>query len=198
MLNLMHSPLEEKVSNLLSIVTTWAQARPEVSAAALAGSHAHGNARPESDIELVILSDSPDELRTTHWIGVFGEYSGVDTEQWGIAPCHRVLDTPQGEVEIGIVPSSWADVRVDAGTYNVVHDGIIAAHDPRGLLRTLLAEVLGSKNQSGYSVPFQADKNYSNRYDNPTRHTARRTRHRRGSCLVLEDYICRSIPSSLA
>jgi hypothetical protein len=142
MLNLKAAPIDEKVVNLLDRVRAWARARPDISAVALAGSHAHGRARPDSDVDLVILSDSPDPLRNGDWVGTFGTPTDVVTQQWGVLTAHRVSYSQFGEVEIGIAPSSWADVPVDPGTREVVRDGIIAIYDPRGALNRLVVEVL--------------------------------------------------------
>lgn len=141
MLNLKLTPIDPKAAKLLDDARKWAETKPEISAIALAGSHAHGRARPDSDIDLVILSDSPDALRTSEWLSEFGDLSKVTTEQWGIMTCHRVWYLTHGEVEVGVAPSSWADIPVDSGTFRVVQDGVVVVHDPRGALKRLIEEV---------------------------------------------------------
>jgi predicted nucleotidyltransferase len=141
MLNLVGRAIDLNVESLLARVTVWAEARGDISAVALVGSHAHGRARPDSDIDLLILSDRPEPLRTATWLGVFGEVQNALTEQWGILTAHRVRYSEYNEVEVGVAPSSWADIPVDAGTYRVVADGIVIVHDPRGVLQRLITEV---------------------------------------------------------
>lgn len=141
MLNLVGGAIDVNVQSLLTRVIVWAEARSDVSAVALAGSHAHGRARPDSDIDLLILADSPEPLRTATWLGVFGDVLGVSTEQWGILTAHRVRYSEHNEVEVGVAPSSWGDIPVDAGTYRVVVDGIVIVHDPRGVLQRVITEV---------------------------------------------------------
>ncbi|GAA2715191.1 hypothetical protein GCM10010429_36100 [Micromonospora olivasterospora] len=48
---------------------------------------------------------------------------------------------PSGfEVELGVVPVSWADIDpVDPGTRRVVSDGHRVVHDPAGVLAALSA-----------------------------------------------------------
>lgn len=46
-------------TRLLERITAWFQAREGVATIALVGSHARGAARPDSDIDLVLLVDDP-------------------------------------------------------------------------------------------------------------------------------------------
>jgi predicted nucleotidyltransferase len=56
----------------LSAVATWAQCQPGVGAVVLVGSYARGSARPDSDIDLVLLLDNPQAfLADTEWVGSF-------------------------------------------------------------------------------------------------------------------------------
>jgi hypothetical protein len=143
MLNLRSNPLATKVSDLIAVVCVWAEQHPSVTAVALAGSHAHGRARPDSDIDLVILADEPDPLRRDEWLHAFGKVKNCATEQWGVLTSHRVNYEEHGEVEIGIASSSWADIPVDPGTERVVADGIIVISDAQGRLTRLIAAVAG-------------------------------------------------------
>jgi hypothetical protein len=140
-LNTQSKAIEPRVVQFLDKVRAWAEHRPEISAVALAGSHAHGRARPDSDIDLVILSDSPDKLRGSSWLTDLGPLTQRTTEQWGILTAHRVLYEQNGEVEVGVAPTSWADIPMDDGTLRVVSDGIVPVYDPRSLLNKLIAEV---------------------------------------------------------
>lgn len=141
MLNLKAASIEPKVTMLLEHVRIWVEARPDVTAVALAGSHAHGRARPDSDVDLVILSDRPDDLRSAERVGAFGEYVDVATEQWGVLTSYRVTYSEYGEVELGVAPSSWSAIPVDPGTHKVVRDGIISVYNPLAALDRLIAEV---------------------------------------------------------
>jgi len=133
--------MDIKVVDLLDRACTWAESRVDISAIALAGSHAHGRARPDSDIDLIILSDAPEPLRKSNWLDVFGASTDISTDQWGILTAHRIRCSYYGEVEVGVAPSSWADIPADEGTRRVVRDGIIDVYDPRGALNRLISEV---------------------------------------------------------
>jgi hypothetical protein len=62
----------------------------------------------------------------------------VAHREWGVL-IERRFALPDGtEVDVGIVPPSWADTDpVDPGTARVVADGLVAVHDPDGLLARL-------------------------------------------------------------
>jgi len=141
MLNLKREPIDSRVSELLALVRSWAEQHPSITAVALAGSHAHGRARPDSDVDLVILADSPDPLRNSNWLGAFGTVQECSTKQWGILTSHHAHYEEHGEVEVGIAPTSWADIPVDPGTQQVVADGIIIILDPHGKLKRLIEAV---------------------------------------------------------
>lgn len=67
---------EGEVQEVLAAVTEWAKVR-SFRGLALVGSYARGQARPDSDIDLVLLTDDPDVFR-------------VDAASWqrlpGVAP----------------------------------------------------------------------------------------------------------------
>lgn len=140
MKNLKSTQIDSKVVELLNVVRVWAEKRVDISAVALVGSHAHGRARPDSDVDLVILSDNPDPLRSADWLSVFGVVTCVKTESWGVLTSHRVDYKILGKVEVGVASSSWADIPIDQGTFRVVSDGIVSVYDPRGILDRLVKE----------------------------------------------------------
>ena len=124
-------------------VVRWATPRPDVRGVALAGSRARGTARPDSDVDLVVLVDDPRAY--LGWPAEELEEAAVDlrTRWWGPV-LERRFRLPSGlRVELGFAPPSWAAVPVDAGTRRVVADGFVVLHDPSGLLGRLVREVAG-------------------------------------------------------
>jgi hypothetical protein len=115
------------------LVTDWAAGR-DVSVL-LVGSYARDAARPDSDVDIVVLMADPDPACVDEL--ALGEL--IRTETFGPIR-ERRFRMPGGlEVEFGIGPLSWADTDpVDPGTRRVVGDGARILHDPTGLLANLL------------------------------------------------------------
>lgn len=120
---------------MIKRVTDWAAGRPDVFGLLLVGSYARGAARPDSDVDLVLLS--PDPAAHT-WIDELALGTEIRTQAWGIIT-ERRFATPSGlEVEIGIGPPQWANTNpVDPGTHRVITDGSRILHDPTGSLARL-------------------------------------------------------------
>ena len=117
-----------------------AQAAPEAVAAALVGSWARGRARPDSDVDIVLLTDRPEALLLDdRWHRHFGsDATLVRTADFGAVQEQR-LRLPSGlEVEVCVGRPSWAETApVDPGTKRVVADGMRALWDPQGRLAAL-------------------------------------------------------------
>ena len=131
------------VLDFLEAVRRWAPALAGVKAVALAGSHASGRARADSDVDLVVLCDDPGRLLSDRaWLGEFGEPAAVSVEDWGAITSLRVSYAGGLEVEWGLGRPSWAATApLDAGTARVVAGGFRPLFDPDGLLGALLQAV---------------------------------------------------------
>jgi hypothetical protein len=130
------------VERLLKSVVSWAQSADDVRAVALVGSWARGAARQGSDIDLIVLSRTPDDLVAgTSWIEcVDTPNTAVGIQEWGAIRSVRVQYASGLEVEYGIGSLGWAHTSpVDSGTRRVVSDGMVNLYDPDGLVARLEA-----------------------------------------------------------
>jgi predicted nucleotidyltransferase len=135
-----------EVRQLLTRVRDWATQRPDVAAVALVGSWAHDDAKLDSDVDLVLLTDAEQSyLRHERWVAELGGLRIVKTARWGVLTERRFV-LPSGlEVEVGIAPTAWAATDpVDWGTRRVVEDGMWIIHDPGEFLRRLAIACYGS------------------------------------------------------
>jgi predicted nucleotidyltransferase len=150
----------EQVMQVLAVVTEWSELR-SVRGLALVGSYARGQARPDSDIDLVLLVNEPNLFRTdTAWLAELDWRSAYarplthrDAEYGAVWSRHVQLDDGL-EIEFGFALPSWADVApVDAGTRRVMMDGCRILYDPDGILSALRAVVRGDRltNENGDS-----------------------------------------------
>lgn len=113
---------------------------------ALVGSRARGDAREDSDVDLVLLLSEPERLLgSDSWFTAFGPGAVlVRSEQFGALQERRLRLADGHVVEVCVGTGDWAAVRpVDQGTAAVVRGGFRALHDPHGFLATLVAEVDG-------------------------------------------------------
>ncbi len=128
-----------EVRALLAQVRDWAARRPDVAAVAPVGSWARGEARMDSDVDLLLLTTAQASYRDEEsWVADLGGLRIVRTRQWGPTTERRFV-LPSGlEVEISVAPPSWAATDpVDPGTRRVVQDGLATLYDPGGLLARL-------------------------------------------------------------
>jgi len=128
-----------EVRELLARVREWAAQRTDVAAVASVGSWARNDARMDSDVDLVVLTDTQQSyLRGERWVAELGGLKIVKSACWGPLTERRFV-LPSGlEVEVGIAPVAWAATDpVDGGTRRVVEDGMCIIYDPRELLRSL-------------------------------------------------------------
>jgi predicted nucleotidyltransferase len=133
------------ISDFLDRVTDWAAHQPTIAAVALVGSYARGAARPDSDIDLVLLCEEPYTfLAHTSWIHHVGAVERCHTAAWGVVTSLRVYYTEGLEVEFGMTTLAWAGLPVDPGTQDVVSHGMRILWDREGLLARLQEAVLAS------------------------------------------------------
>lgn len=137
-----------RIEQIVETVLAWAIARPRIRAVALVGSHARGAARPDSDIDLVLLVTTPRCFRAdTTWIEQI-DWQALNTrpqkwqdEDYGVAWSRRIwLVDGFVQVALTFAPLSWANANPpDAGTRRVISGGCRILHDPDSLLARLCA-----------------------------------------------------------
>ena len=129
----MSPAVTERVAQLILEVQAWAASRPDVRGVALVGSYARGTARPESDVDLVLLSAAPRDLsEDARWLERLGEVSRIEREAWGRVTSLRVYYADGLEVEFGVADAAWAAAPLDEGTRRVAQDGLIIVFDRGG------------------------------------------------------------------
>ena len=137
-----------KAKKYIEKVRQWACAEDKISALALVGSHARQQARPDSDIDFVIISDDVAQFKKdVSWINRFGTVKSQVKEKWGVVTAIRVFYDDGQEIEFGLASKSWGGIPVDAGTERVVKDGMVILKDPDKILEKLKAAILQDNHQ---------------------------------------------------
>jgi predicted nucleotidyltransferase len=101
----------DEVEALLERISRWAEQRHDVRALALVGSWAHGAPRPESDVDLMLLTESPSRY-TEHddWLKELGALRMVRTRTWGAITERRFALQSGLEIDLGVGTPAWASV----------------------------------------------------------------------------------------
>lgn len=116
---------EEMANQFLQEFTAWAAAQPDIQAVAVVGSYARNAARPDSDIDLVVIADRPElYVQNTGWIERFGPVARQQTEDYNKLISVRAWYVDGREIEYGLTDASWAALPLDAGTQRVISDGM--------------------------------------------------------------------------
>ncbi|MFE7813219.1 nucleotidyltransferase domain-containing protein [Streptomyces sp. NPDC057433] len=130
-----------EISEVIDRITRWARGREDIVGLLLVGSCARNAARPDSDIDVVLLStDESRYLLEDGWAVELGLGKPIRTQSWGPITERRCSTASGLEVELGIGSPAWAKTDpVEHGTHRVVTDGARVLHDPAGVLAGLLA-----------------------------------------------------------
>jgi predicted nucleotidyltransferase len=122
-----------RLSRFLDEVRTWAESQPDIAGVVLVGSQARGQATPEADVDLVILTtQNARYLQESSWLERFGRPSRQTQEDWGRVTAVRVWYQDGLEVEFGITTPDWAQAPLDEGTRQVLDPGFVLVFDRGG------------------------------------------------------------------
>lgn len=117
---------------------------PEIAGIALFGSQAHGTARPDSDIDVLIVTpDIQRHFEDDHYARCFGSFRYARREKWFSGETLRSFFREEhGQIEYNFVLPDWADLPANDEARRIVKDGIKILHDPHGILEKLQKAVL--------------------------------------------------------
>ncbi len=135
--------IDLNVRAFLQRIVEWAKNEPYLMALALVGSHARGEASPESDVDLILLLRNPKEyLKDRDWISEFGEPGHIVQEEWGKVTSLRVLYADGLEVEFGLANLEWGSDPSDEGDAQVIENGLVVLYEKNGHLSNKLKPFL--------------------------------------------------------
>jgi predicted nucleotidyltransferase len=95
----------------------WSTKRKDIRAAALVGSYAREEMENDSDVDLVIITETPQNyISNTEWIRVFGRPIAKKVEEYGKLTSLRVWYESGLEIEYGFTNREWVQSPLDEGT----------------------------------------------------------------------------------
>ncbi len=136
----------ELTDAILRVAAGWAATQPDIVGLALVGSWARGAARPDSDIDLMVLTLDPERYRrdrswltAVDWALVGLPVIGWRDADYGMVWSRHITLADAVEVEFAFGDPGWAATEpIDSGTRGVVSGGLRALYDPRNLFARLL------------------------------------------------------------
>ena len=132
-------------------IASWVKARSDLKALGLVGSWARGDARPDSDLDLLILADNPAVYRLSDdWLyhlplpEMFRVSSHKGATYGVVWSCHALLQSG-AELELTFAAVDWAATDpIDASTRDIVLTGFRVIVDKDGSLRRLAKAIQNS------------------------------------------------------
>lgn len=138
------APQAERTADFLERLRAWSEPREDVRAMVIVGSVARGDARPDSDIDVVLLVSRPARyLDDVEWISEFGRARRVGLEHYGAVTSVRAVYENDLEVEFVIAAADWASTPLDPGTEAVARGGIVVLMDRDGHATALAGSFSG-------------------------------------------------------
>lgn len=131
---------------ILRLAASWAATQSDIQGLALVGSWARGAARPDSDIDLVILTNDPERYRLNRswlldldWALVGLPVIGWRDADYGALWSRHITLADAVEVEFGFTTPAWAATApIDVGTRQVASDGLRILYDPHNHFAALM------------------------------------------------------------
>jgi hypothetical protein len=133
--------VERKVADILADVRRWARTRSDIRGVALVGSYASGTQHPNSDVDVVIATVSPETYQNAEWTAMAvgrRAIAATRSQTFGDAWSLFVTLAEGPEIEFTFVGPTWAGTRPPREEVSrIVQQGFLILHDPRGDLGSL-------------------------------------------------------------
>ena len=113
----------------------WATKRKDIRAAALMGSYAREELDKDSDVDLVIITETPQKYMTdTEWIRVFGKVITKNVEEYEKITSLRIWYESGLEIEFGFTNREWIQTMTREELKQIKADGLRVLFEKEKLL----------------------------------------------------------------
>jgi uncharacterized protein len=138
------------VNAVTAAIASWAIERNDIRAVAMLGSWVRGNPRPDSDLDLLLLSElALDYQRSQTWLTAIDfqnagfRLQSTESAFYGVVWSQHLHLLPAAEVELTFARCSWASTDpVDTGTRVIVKDAFQIIFDRASILTKLVGAVM--------------------------------------------------------
>ena len=121
------------LQNIIEALRQWAQKETSIESVILVGSWARGTNRPDSDMDLCILTARREGLLAENrFPSLFEKVRRQQTEYYGACTSVRVWYEGGAEIEFGLEEPDWIALPPDEGTRRVLSDGYCVLYDRAG------------------------------------------------------------------
>lgn len=128
----------DRTNQLCHLATQWVLEHDDLRGLLLVGSWARHEARPDSDLDLVIICTQPEQYRDLRASPIPFEFVQQKLVEYGAVFSHHVTLADGAEVELAFAALSWAATDpMDDGTREVISRGMKSLVDKDGLLKEL-------------------------------------------------------------
>lgn len=102
----------------------WGQQDDEIDSIIVVGSYARGTQKPESDLDLVVITSNKAKLfQNNQFVNQFGKAIKVQTEFYGAVTSIRATYEDASEIEFSIADATWLEKPLNPGTKQVLRGG---------------------------------------------------------------------------
>jgi hypothetical protein len=123
------------IESLKAALEEWGCDDDRVLAIGLVGSHARGTARPDSDVDVIVVCKQPyDLLAEDLWLERFGTLRRTELEDYRLVQSRRCWYAQGLEIEFGVTSVRWCTPPIDQATAAVIKAGLAPVYDPERLL----------------------------------------------------------------
>ena len=113
----------------------WATKRKDIRAAALVGSYAREELEKDSDVDLVIITETPQRYITnTEWTRVFGKPITKKIEKYDTLTSLRIWYESGLEIEYGFATRDWIQNVSENELKQITNDGLRVLFEKEKLL----------------------------------------------------------------
>ena len=113
----------------------WATKRKDIRAAALVGSYAREELEKDSDVDLVIITETPQRYITnTEWTRVFGKPITKKIEKYDTLTSLRIWYESGLEIEYGFATRDWIQNVSETELKQITNDGLRVLFEKEKLL----------------------------------------------------------------